>query len=314
MNDPILHLNQVSKDDVAFAGGKGANLGELIKVGMPVPEGFVISAQAFERFLQETGIGVEIQARWDKIKIEDVESVEESSEIIRSLILREEFPEDLGKEVLQAFDRLGARYVAVRSSATAEDTKIDSWAGELETYLNTAKGNLLENVKRCWASLYTPRAIFYRFGRKLDHKPILVAVVIQKMIQSEVSGVCFTVHPVTKDKNQMLIEACWGLGESLVAGLCTPDSYVIAKKSFVILDIKRNPQGKMVVLGGERTQTLPIPKSKQEKQKLLESQVGELAQLCNKIEDHYKHPQDIEWAIDKSGKIWILQSRPITTL
>lgn len=314
MNDPILHLNQVSKGDVAIAGGKGANLGELLKIGMPVPGGFVISAQAFERFLQETGIGVEIQARWDKIKIEDVESVEESSEIIRSLILREEFPEDLGKEVLRAFDRLGARYVAVRSSATAEDTKIDSWAGELETYLNTAKGGLLENVKRCWASLYTPRAIFYRFGRKLDHKPILVAVVVQKMIQSEVAGVCFTVHPVTKDKNQILIEACWGLGESLVAGLCTPDSYVIFKKSFRILDIKRNPQGKMVVLGGKRTQTLPVPKSKKEKQKLTKAQVGELAKLCIKIEGHFKHPQDVEWAIDKSGKIWILQSRPITTL
>lgn len=310
----IKDLKGISKKDVSIAGGKGANLGELIRIGMPVPGGFVILAQAFERFLQETSIGVEIQARWDKINTKDVESVEESSEIIRSLILREKFPEDLGKEVLRAFNQLKASYVAVRSSATAEDTKIDSWAGELETYLNTTKENLLENVKRCWASLYTPRAIFYRFGRKLDHKPILVAVVVQKMIQSEVSGVCFTVHPVTKDQNQLLIEACWGLGESLVAGLCTPDSYVLFKKSFRLLDIKTNPQEKMVVLGGERTQTLPVQKSKKEKQKLTEAQIGELAKLCIEIEDRLKDPQDVEWALDKSGKFWILQSRPITTL
>lgn len=310
----IKDLKETSAKDIPTAGGKGANLGELIETGMPVPPGFVISAQAFERFLQETGIGVEIQARWDEINIEDTESVTEASEIIRSLILRESFLEDLEKEVLRAFDRLGALYVAVRSSATAEDTKIDSWAGELETYLNTAKENLLENVKRCWASLYTPRAISYRFGRKLNHKPVLVAIVVQRMIQSEVSGVCFTVHPVTKDQNQLLIEACWGLGESLVAGLCTPDSYVLFKKSFRLLDIKTNPQEKMVVLGGERTQTLPVQKSKKEKQKLTEAQIGELAKLCIEIEDRLKDPQDVEWALDKSGKIWILQSRPITTL
>lgn len=310
----IKDLKEISKEDVSIAGGKGANLGELIKIGMPVPDGFVILAQAFEHFLKETDIEAEIQARWDKINIKDVGSIEEASEIIRSLILDGEFPEDLGDEILHAFDRLGARYVAVRSSATAEDTKIDSWAGELETYLNTTKEDLLENIKRCWASLYTPRAIFYRFGRKLDHKPILVAVVVQKMIQSETSGVCFTVHPVTKDKDQMLIEACWGLGESLVAGQCTPDSYVITKKSFRILDVNNNLQERMIVSGGEKTQAVPVPKFKREKQKLSGGQIGELAKLCIEIEDHFKAPQDVEWALDRDNKFWILQSRPITTL
>ena len=325
----IRDLKEIGAKDIQIAGGKGANLGELIRIGMPVPEGFVISAQAFERFLKETDTEAEIQTRWDKINIGDVESIEEASEIIRSLILGGRFPEDFGDEILHAFDQLGARYVAVRSSATAEDTKIDSWAGELETYLNTTKEDLLENIKRCWASLYTPRAIFYRFGRKLDHKPIferqrenggergetriLVAVVVQKMIQSEVSGVCFTVHPVTKDQDQMLIEACWGLGEILVSGQITPDSYVITKRSFRILDVNNNLQERMIVSGGEKTQAIPVPKFKREKQKLMWAQIGELAKLCIKIEDHFKDPQDVEWALAQ-GKFHILQSRLITTL
>jgi len=309
----IRDLKEIGAKDIQIAGGKGANLGELIRIGMPVPEGFVISAQAFERFLKETDIEAEIQARWNKINIGDVESIEEASEIIRSLILGGRFPEDFGDEILHAFDQLGARYVAVRSSATAEDTKIDSWAGELETYLNTTKEDLLENIKRCWASLYTPRAIFYRFGRKLDHKPVLVAVVVQKMIQSEVSGVCFTVHPVTKDQDQMLIEACWGLGEILVSGQITPDSYVITKRSFRILDVNNNLQERMIVSGGEKTQAIPVPKFKREKQKLMGAQIGELAKLCIKIEDHFKDPQDVEWALAQ-GKFHILQSRLITTL
>ncbi|PJC22865.1 phosphoenolpyruvate synthase, partial [candidate division WWE3 bacterium CG_4_9_14_0_2_um_filter_48_10] len=152
-----------------------------------------------------------------------------------------------------------------------------------------------------------------RFGRKLDHKPVLVAVVVQKMIQSEVSGVCFTVHPVTKDQDQMLIEACWGLGEILVSGQITPDSYVITKRSFRILDVNNNLQERMIVSGGEKTQAIPVPKFKREKQKLMGAQIGELAKLCIKIEDHFKDPQDVEWALAQ-GKFHILQSRLITTL
>jgi len=288
----IKSFKETNKKDVALAGGKGANLGEMAKIGIPVPPGFVVLASAFERFLEETDINVEIKAMWSRINIEDIESVEEGSEILRDLILRAKMSKEIEKEILDAFGVLKAKYVAVRSSATAEDSKIDSWAGELETYLNTTQKNLIENVKKCWASLFTPRAIFYRFKRNLQKKQVQVAVVIQKMVQSDVSGVCFTVHPVTKDRNQMIIEAVRGLGEVLVQGKVTPDSYVIGKDNLKILDINVPTKGR---------------------QKLSEKQIKELAKLCIKIENHYKDPQDIEWAFEKN-KFYIVQTRPITTL
>lgn len=288
----IKDFREISRSDLNTAGGKGANLGEMIKIRMPVPPGFVILASSFERFLEGTDINIEIKAMWNRINIEDIESVEENSEIIRNLILKAKTPKDIEKEILDAFKKLRAKYVAVRSSATAEDSKIDSWAGELETYLNTTQKNLIQNVKKCWASLYAPRALFYRVKRGLKRKKVSVAVVIQKMVQSDISGVCFTVHPVTKDKNQMVIEAVRGLGEVLVQGRVTPDNYVIAKDSLEILDIN-------------------IPQK--EKQKLAKKKIKELAKLCVKIENHYRDPQDIEWALEKN-KFYIVQSRPITAL
>jgi len=309
----IKTLKEISKSDISIAGGKGANLGELLKIGLPVPSGFVILTRAFERFLKDTDVNVEIEAVLGKINVKDIESVEESSEILRNLILEKEIPKDLGREIFRAFDKLNTKFVAVRSSATVEDSKIDSWAGELETYLNTQRENLLENIKRCWASLFTPRAIFYRFQRKLNHKPISVAVVVQKMVQSNVSGICFTQHPITKSKNQMIIEACWGLGEVLVSGKVTPDTYVIEKNSFEILDINKAPQKKMIVRAKEGTKVSSVPKSKRGKQKLSIKRIKELAKLCIRIENHFKYPQDIEWAMVKN-KFFILQTRPITTL
>ncbi len=331
----IKNLNQLNKSNVHTAGGKGANLGELVKIEMPVPEGFVLLASAFERFLEKTDIDVEIEAMWRKINIKDIESVEENSEIVRALILKAKIPKDLEKEIVENYYKLsnlvpmlrsiGTRkknfFVAVRSSATAEDSKIDAWAGQLETYLNTTKENLGENIKKCWASLYGPRALFYRVKRGLRRKKVSVAVVVQGMVQSEVSGVCFTTHPVTKDKNQMIIEACWGLGEALVSGKITPDSYVVDERNFKILDINLNSQERMIIRDKKGTKTTIVPKSKVNKQKLPKNQIIELAKLCQKIEAHYKDPQDIEWAFGKAqakalnkNKFYITQSRPITTL
>ncbi|MCD6114816.1 hypothetical protein J7J74_00805 [bacterium] len=315
----IKPFNTISKKDVFITGGKGANLGEIEKIGIPVPPGFVILALAFERFLEETDIKVEIEARRKKINIQDLESVEESSEILRDLILKEKLPKEIEKEIFEAFDKLKAKYVAVRSSATTEDSKIDSWAGQLETYLNTTRENLIENIKKCWASLYGPRALFYQAKRDLINRKISVGVIIQKMVQSEISGVCFTVHPVTKDKNQMVIEAVWGLGEILVQGKVTPDTYVIDKskvknqKAKFILDKNVNSQIEMLVRGKEGNKIAPVPRSKIKKQKLSGKQMKELAKLCIKIENHYKDPQDIEWTVEKN-KFYIVQTRPITAL
>ena len=309
----IKFFENISKENVSVAGGKGASLGEMTKAKLPVPPGFVILADAFEKFLEETDINVEVDAMWDRINIKDAENIEENSGIIRGIILKKKFPEELGKEILKAFNDLGAKYVAVRSSATAEDSKIDAWAGQLESYLYVTKDNLLENIQKCWASFYTPRALFYRVERGFQRKQVSVAVVIQEMVNSNVSGVCFTVHPVSKDKQQMIIEACWGLGEVLVQGIITPDSYVIEKSTLNIIDVNVNPQEKQIVGGDGGTQTAIIPEEQRKKQKLSEEQIKELAQICLTIEKHYKSPQDIEWALENK-KFYILQSRPITTL
>lgn len=313
MNFFTKNFDELDKNDVFLAGGKGASLGEMTKTKIPVPPGFVVLALAFERFLKETDLGVEIEAMRDRINLKDMESVEENSEIIRDLIIKAKMPKDLEKLILKEFDKLSAPYVAVRSSATAEDSKIDSWAGELETYLNTNRANLVQNVLKCWASLYSPRALFYRVERGMKQKKVSVAVVVQKMIQSEIAGVCFTVHPVTKDKNQMVIEAAYGLGEILVSGQITPDTYVIDKRDFSILDTNISSQEKMIVRSGAGNKIVKVIKSKQAKQKLRGEQIIELAKLAVQIEKHYQSPQDIEWTLEKN-KFHIVQSRPITTL
>lgn len=307
------NFKQISKKDVAIAGGKGASLGEMTGAKIQVPPGFVVLASAFDRFLEETDLRVEIEAILKKVKVKNIDSVEEASKIIRDLIADAEFPQDIGQEITKEFKKLGASWVAVRSSATAEDSAIASWAGELESYLNVSQKKLLTSVKKCWSSLFTPRAIFYRFEKKLQDSKVSVAVVVQKMIQSEVSGITFTVHPVTEDRNQMVIEAGYGLGEAIVGGRITPDTYVISKKDNTLLDVNISEQRMMIVRSSDGTKEKKIAKAKQSKQKLPNAQIIKLAKLCGQIEKHYKFPQDIEWALEK-GKIYITQSRPITTL
>lgn len=315
MTQFIKFFNQLSKNDTAIAGGKGASLGELTKLGVPVPPGFVVLAPAFDRFLKETGLDAEIRAQLDKVNLDDPNSVNNASRAIRGLIDNFEMPADLRKEIVVAHKQVSAKFVAVRSSATAEDSSVAAWAGQLDSYLYTSSNNLVSNVKKCWSSLFTERAIFYRFEKELHHSPISVAVVVQKMIDSEISGVCFTVHPVTKDKNQMIIEACYGLGEALVQGVITPDTYVLDKiqKSKIIEKNISEQEKKIMYKPGGGTEEAEILRQAQDKQKLSDEKILELAQICQKIEEHYKLPQDIEWAL-ADGKIYIVQSRPITTL
>src|SRR3989338_3582902 len=206
----IKNFKEISKLDVPIAGGKGASLGEMTHV--------------------------EIDSILHKVKHDDINTVENASEQIKALILSAEMSEDIADEIVKSFKRLGAKYVAVRSSATSEDSASAAWAGQLESYLNTTEKNLLENVKKCWASLFTPRAIFYRFEKNLHTSKISVAVVIQKMIESDVSGIAFSVHPVTQDKNQLIIESAYGLGEAIVSGQITPDGYVVEKEPRRIID------------------------------------------------------------------------------
>lgn len=309
----VCNFGQLNKSDVTIAGGKGASLGEMTAAGIAVPPGFVVLAASFEQFIKETGLDVEIEAALNKVNHQDLNSVEEASEKIRAMVLNTAFPPDIAEVVNQEFKALDAKYVAVRSSATAEDSSTASWAGELESYLNTTEENLLDTVKKCWSSLFTPRAIFYRFEKELHKTKVSVAVVVQKMVQSEISGICFTVHPVTEDHNQMVIEAGWGLGEAIVGGMITPDTYVIHKKEHEIADKYISQQEMMITKRGEVTEEMAVPSHQQEQQKLSDEKILELAKLCSKIEQHYGFPCDIEWAFADS-KLYITQSRPITTL
>jgi len=307
-------FKDLSKDSVDVAGGKGASLGEMTQAGIHVPPGFVISAEVFDRFIQETSLNVEIDAALDEVNPEDVATLEFASEKLQALITRIGVPKDIADEVLKAFKELNAQFVAVRSSATSEDSSTAAWAGQLDTFLNTTEKTLLENVQKCWASLFTPRAIFYRYEKKLQKEKVSVAVVVQKMVESEISGVAFSVHPVTQDTNQIIMEGGWGLGEAIVSGSITPDSYVVDKQDWTILDVNVSEQEKMLVKipeGGNEWKEVPLDKRKQ--QKLSGEQIIELAKLTANIEKHYGFPVDIEWALE-SGKFYITQSRPITTL
>ncbi|MBI5466218.1 MAG: hypothetical protein HY974_02940 [Candidatus Kerfeldbacteria bacterium] len=310
----ILSFSKISKKDVPLAGGKGASLGEMTQAGIPVPPGFVILASAFDRFLHETDLEVDIEAQLKKVEYKDINSVERYSVVIRDLIHDTRMPKDLAKEITAEFKKLKAKYVAVRSSATAEDSTQASWAGELETYLNTTDRTLLKRVKDCWSSLFTPRAIFYRHEKKMHKAKVSVAVVVQAMVQSEIAGIAFTVHPVTKDKNQMIIEAGLGLGEAIVSGQITPDSYVIDKKHLTLMDVNVAEQVKFMQgksTGGNVWKK--VAANKKSKQKLNGKEIIALAKICLGIEKHYGFPCDIEWA-QASGKFYITQSRPITTL
>lgn len=305
-------FKKLGKKDVMIAGGKGASLGEMTRAGIPVPRGFVVLSDAFERFIEETDLNAEIDSILYKVKHEDISSVENASEEIKSLILGAEMPKDIKDDVMKNFKKLGAKYVAVRSSATSEDSASAAWAGQLDSFLNTTEDKVLENVKRCWASLFTPRAIFYRFEKNLHGTKISVAVVVQKMVESEVSGIAFSVHPVTQDYNQLIIEAGYGLGEAIVSGQITPDSYVIEKSPRRVIDKNVAEQEKglfKVAAGGNEWKNV----ANGDRQKLSDKEISELSEIILRIEKHYGFPCDIEWATEK-GKFYIVQSRPITTL
>lgn len=306
-------FGELGKSDALIAGGKGASLGEMTRAGISVPPGFVVLAPTFDRFLTETDLVQEIAAVLGTVKHDEMHTVEHASEKIQGLILAATMPGDIATAILSEHAKLGGEFVAVRSSATAEDGAEHAWAGQLDTHLNTPKDEVLRNVQRCWASLFTPRAIFYRFEKGLHGTAISVAVVVQKMVQSEISGIAFSVHPVTEDRNQLIIEAGFGLGEAIVSGQVTPDSYVVEKQPRRIIDVNVSEQSRGLYKkagGGNEWQDLG---EKGKAQVLTEAQILELSELIIHIENHYGFPCDIEWAYE-GGKFYITQSRPITTL
>jgi pyruvate,water dikinase len=313
MAELVLPFGKISSNSVSIAGGKGAQLGEMFNAGIPVPKGFVVLTPSFEMFLKENNLKEKISAALGAASQSDAQSIEDASEKIRAMVEKGSFPKEVEKAALKEFESLKLRLVAVRSSATAEDSKQASWAGELETYTNVAKKELPAMVRKCWGSLFTSRAIFYRLEKKLGAEDVSVAVVVQQMVDSEAAGVCFTANPVTNDTGQIVIEAAYGLGESVVSGTVTPDRYTVKKSGMFIENIEVNAQEKMIAKVNGKTMEIAVKKHLQEKQKLEGKQILELAAICTKIESHYGFPQDIEFATGK-GKIFILQTRPITTI
>nr|AIF00814.1 phosphoenolpyruvate synthase (pps, ppsA) [uncultured marine group II/III euryarchaeote KM3_139_C07] len=286
-HENILWLKDLKKSDIPIVGGKGANLGEVFD-HFPVPNGFCITVNCYKHFMNETMIGSKIHGLLDELDVENTEQLELISKEIRKLILKQKFPSDIKKEILKNYKKLKNKKVAVRSSATAEDLPTASFAGQQDTYLNT-KGNkdLIEAIQKCWASLFTSRAIYYREKNNFKHRDVLIAVVIQEMIDAKYAGVMFTIDPV--NKKYILIEVVEGLGEALVSGQVTPNTYFMNKKTHYL-------------------------EKKSENFKLDPTIITKISIIGEKIEKHYKYPQDIELALDKNNKIYILQSRPITTL
>ncbi len=309
----ILWFDEVSRRDIPLVGGKGANLGEMLKVGIPVPPGFIVSAKAYFAFVKKSSLKAKFRTELKGLDVHDSKKLRRASQRIQAAILAAKMPTETAEEIKEAYQKLSGTHdelVAVRSSATAEDLPEASFAGQMTTFLNVqGTKDLLKAVQGCWASLFTPRAIFYRKEKGFDHLEIGIAVPVQKMVDSEVSGVVFTVDPLTSNPNRIAIEAAYGLGEVVVAGTLTPDQYSVDKKSFKIVDKKIARQEFQLIRQGEKK----VSRRKGSKQKLPNRRIVELAEICKKIEKHYKFPQDIEWGYAQK-KIWIVQTRPVTTI
>lgn len=314
----LVWFDEVGKEDVALVGGKGANLGEMVQAGFPVPPGFIITSTAYREFLQENDLYQKIQHLIGLIEYDKQESLEKISGQIETLIKKGKLSETFVNEVFRAYGKLSGKMksalVAVRSSATAEDLPTASFAGQQETYLNTqGEANLILCIKDCWASLFHPRALFYRHEQKIDDMKVAIAVPIEKMIESEQSGILFSIDPVSNNKERIVIEAIFGLGEMIVQGEVTPDHYEVDKKSLTIVDKKISTQKRMLVKKNHENKIVSVPKEMQNKQKISDKHILELATLSKKLEKHYYFPQDSEWAIEKEH-VYLVQTRPITTV
>jgi pyruvate,water dikinase len=346
----ILWLEEVDKGKINLVGGKAAGLGELIKAGIPVPPGFVVTSEAYKAFIYETGIAGYIKyVLEDKISTGSPREYEEASSLIRSKFIRTPMPPSIRKAIVDAYRELARRIgveeprVAVRSSATVEDLPEASFAGQQETYLNVrGEDEVVEHVKKVWASLWTARALSYRDSLNIEHESALMAVVVQKMVNSRSSGVMFTVHPVTGEPDKVVIESIWGLGEFIVGGKVTPDRFVLSKSTLEILERKISEKRKALFYDPEEGANVEVtlPESKEELEELKskkphiaelivkagikpdapslsEEEVKELGRMALKVESHFGQPMDIEWAVDfdiePPGNIFLLQARPVTT-
>jgi pyruvate,water dikinase len=314
----ILPFTQIDKEDVDLVGGKSANLGEMTQAGFPVPKGFAITIEAYDRFLAENKLTTRIYKILDETNYEDPNRLEDSAKEIQRLIKYGKIPEEISLEIIKHYEKLSGFFkkalVAVRSSATAEDMPGTSFAGQQITYLNIkGEANVVNAVRDCWASLFTGRSIYYRHINKIPHEKVKISVIVQKMVQSEVSGVAFSVDPVTGDKNKIIIESVWGLGEMIVQGSVVPDKYVVQRDTFDILSKEISDQAVQLIRVGGENKEVEVSKKIRDKQKISDEEVIKLAKITDSMQKHYYFPQDLEWAKEKD-KFYVVQTRPITAL
>ena len=331
--DFVRWFSELDKNSGKFAGGKGANLGEVSKTDVPVPPGFVVTAQAYDYFIEKAGIKDKIKETLNEIEYEDTKQLNKATTKIRELIVNSKMPEGMKEEIIESYENLDTSkiergkgtahdilrhsneeiFVAVRSSATTEDLAEASFAGQQDSFLNV-KGNsdLIKHIKKCFASLFTSRATYYRNKKGFKHEDASLAVVIQKMVDSDKSGVIFSKDPSHKNDN-IIMEAVWGLGEGIVSGMITPDKYVISNE----LEIKdKMIADKKVAItrnsGGDK-EIVKLKPERSKQQVLTEFEIKKLSEFALKLEEHYGKPQDVEFAIE-GEEIYIVQTRPITTI
>ncbi|MBU1136545.1 MAG: phosphoenolpyruvate synthase [Nanoarchaeota archaeon] len=330
----IKWFSEIRSKDVILVGGKGANLGEMTSFGIPVPQGFVITSQAYSYFLKKTELENEIYDLLKEFDIEDTEELEKRAKQIREKIEKADIPKELEEEIIESYNSLSIDegsmqnisqdalsilkmsepvFVAIRSSATAEDSSAASFAGQQETFLNVkGEGDVLVKVKKCFSSLFTPRSIYYRIKKGFEHKNVLNAVVIQKMVDSSKSGVIFSKDPLNKNEN-VIIEAVFGLGEGIVSGKIKPDHYVVSRDLEILSEKTEDKKIAITRDSSGENKVVKLTEEKSNQQVLSDYEIKRLADFALRIEKHYNVPQDIEFALDV-GEIFIVQTRPITTL
>ena len=316
----VVKFEDLSKSDIGIAGGKGANLGELTQAGIPVPPGFVVTAQAYEKFMDEAGINDIVMDILDKIDINDTKALQAAAEEIKSIIIEAPIPEDLVLFIREFYNELCQRVgeddtdVAIRSSATAEDLPEASFAGQQDTFLHVSGDDeVIEYIRKCWASLFEARAIFYREENNFEHSKVYIAVVVQKMAIADKAGVMFTVNPSTGEEIA-LIEGSWGLGEAVVSGDVTPDNYQVDKKNNEIINVTISDKKVMYTNDENGTSVkVDVPEDKRNERVLSDEELIELTEMGKRVQAHYGEPMDTEWAFERDN-LFLLQARPITTL
>lgn len=312
-------FNEVPDEELAVvAGGKGASLCRMSRSDLPVPEGFIVSSEVFNLFMKESELWERVFDLIKKIDWECCSSLVKIAEQIRSMIIETPMPSNIEDMIRDYYSRLGDDTpVAVRSSGTAEDLDSASFAGQQETFLFViGENNVIKYIKECWASLYNDRAIFYRREKGFDEREISIAVVIQSMVNSAKSGVMFSANPIDGNRDVVVIEAAWGLCEAVVSGIVTPDDYWIDSRTYEIVREHIAEKEVMIVRLGEAggTEEIPVPEDIANAPVLGEDELRLLVDTAKKVEKFYGKPQDLEWGIDHNGKLYLLQSRPITTL